>query len=207
MALVFLVVGCGSVLSSAEQAAPSPKAKEMLKARRAEEAKADPAKQPAAPPTTPTAQAIVNGPPAAEANPLLTEAASSAATTASAKKQAEEPAAVLPPVEVRKGRITKLDQELAQQEQAIAREKKNTKISDVDKALNDSKIAKPLAIFGGESSQFRQRVASERVELMEDEKDLIEAIAHAKTKDEKAALQKQLDILRAQRRELDKALR
>jgi 5'-3' exonuclease len=122
-------------------------------------------------------------------------------------KAAAEPAAVLPKVEVKKGRITKLDQQLAQQDEEIAREKKNTKISDVDKALNDSKIAKPLAIFGGESSQFRQHVASERVSLMEDEKDLIEAIAHAKTKAEKAELQKQLDALRAERRELEKALR
>ena len=93
------------------------------------------------------------------------------------------------------------------EEQDIAREKKNTKPSEVDKELNDSKIAKPLAIFGGESTQFRQRVSNERVSLMEDEKDLIEAIAHAKTKADNAELQKQLDALRAERRELEKALR
>ena len=77
----------------------------------------------------------------------------------------------------------------------------------MDSALNDSKITRPLAIFGGDSAQFRQRVASERVQLMEAEKDVMEAIARAKTKPEKAELQKQLDELRTMRRELDKSLR
>jgi hypothetical protein len=120
---------------------------------------------------------------------------------------AAAPATVLPKVEVRKGRVTVLDVKLAQQEAAIEREKKLTKVSEVDAALNDSKIARPLAILGGDSAQFRQRVAAERVELMEAEKDLIEAIAHARTKEEKAELQKQLDELKAMRRQLDKSLR
>ena len=42
---------------------------------------------------------------------------------------------------------------------------------------------------------------------MEAEKDLIEAIAYAKTKEEKADLQKQLDELKTMRRQLDKSLR
>jgi cell division protein FtsB len=77
----------------------------------------------------------------------------------------------------------------------------------LDKALNDSKIAKPLAMFGGESAQFRKQVSNQRVSLMEDEKDLIEAIAQAKTKEEKEELQKELDALRAERRELERAMR
>lgn len=89
----------------------------------------------------------------------------------------------------------------------IARERKNLKVSEVDSALNDSRIARPLSIFGGDSAQFRQGVASERVELMEAEKDLIEAIAFAKTKEEKAGLQKQLNELKAMRRELDRSMR
>ncbi len=113
----------------------------------------------------------------------------------------------MPKVEVRKSRITVLDQKLAKQDEEIAREKKHTKASEMDKALNDVSIAKPLAIFGGDSAQFRQHVASERVELMEAEKDIIEAIAQAKTKEEKQSLQKQLDELKAMRRELDKSLR
>jgi sensor histidine kinase regulating citrate/malate metabolism len=42
---------------------------------------------------------------------------------------------------------------------------------------------------------------------MEAEKDIIEAIAQARTKEEKAELQKQLDELKAMRRQLDKSLR
>ncbi|MEX2044758.1 MAG: hypothetical protein WD941_05340 [Opitutus sp.] len=119
----------------------------------------------------------------------------------------QPPPVVLPQVDVRNARITGLDQQLASQEKAIARERKNIAATEGDKALNDMRIAKPLAIFGGESTQFRQHVATERVELMEAEKDLIEAIAHARTPGEKAELQKQLNELKAMRRELDRTLR
>jgi hypothetical protein len=206
---VVIVSLAGAAFAFADDPPAAPSAKDILKSRLAEESKNPTPKAAIAPPVTPTANASAN---AAETdkNPLLAKPVPTASASTDAtkpKSAAAEPAAVLPKVEVKKGRITKLDQQLAQEDQEIAREKKNTKISDVDKALNDSKIAKPLAIFGGESSQFRQHVASERVSLMEDEKDLIEAIAHAKTKEEKAELQKQLDALRAERRELEKTLR
>ena len=42
---------------------------------------------------------------------------------------------------------------------------------------------------------------------MEAERDLMEAIAHAGTKAEKEELQKQLEELKAMRRELEKSLR
>jgi hypothetical protein len=42
---------------------------------------------------------------------------------------------------------------------------------------------------------------------MEAEKDIIEAMARARTKQERAELQKQLDEIRGFRRELDKTLR
>jgi hypothetical protein len=205
LSMVVLFVVLGGVAKADDAAAPA-SAKDMLKARLAEESKNPTPKAATAAPITPTATASIA---AAESdqNPLLAKPVPAVTPEPAKPKAAAEPAAVLPKVEVKKARITKLDQQLAQQDEEIAREKKNTKISDVDKALNDSKIAKPLAIFGGESSQFRQHVASERVSLMEDEKDLIEAIAHAKTKPEKAELQKQLDALRAERRELERALR
>jgi hypothetical protein len=120
---------------------------------------------------------------------------------------ADEAPTILPKMEVQKSRITELDQKLAKQELDIERERKNLKASEVDTALNTAKIARPLAIFGGESSQYRQRVASERVELMETEKDLMEAIAHARTKEEKQKLQKQLDEIKAFRRDLERSLR
>lgn len=204
------VIALATALHAADEPV-QPSAKEMLKARLAEETKNSPAK----PVPTAKGQAAANQSAtgastttaATEKNPIVATGPGVAADAPAAKPKPAEPATVLPKVEVKKGRITVLDQELAKKDEEIAREKKNTKPSEVDKALNDSKIAKPLAIFGGESTQFRQRVSSERVSLMEDEKDLIEAIAHAKTKAEKAELQKQLDALRAERRELEKALR
>ena len=42
---------------------------------------------------------------------------------------------------------------------------------------------------------------------MEAEKDMMEAIARAKTKEEKAMLQKQLDELKKIRRDLEKSMR
>lgn len=195
-----------------------PTARERLKARIAEDAKKVPAKTPPPAATSPTSPA---GQPAeAAAGPSPATPAPrpdiAAAEAASAKAKPSAPGAsasakteptVLPKVEVKKSRITVLDHERALQDIEIAREKKNLQVSEVDSALNDSKISRPLAIFGGDSAQFRQGVASERVQLMEAEKDLIEAIAFAKTKEEKAALQKQLNDLKAMRRELDKTMR
>jgi len=197
-----------AAMAAEEPEAPKTSMKSVLKARIAEDARKAEAKN-AAP------RKSTSGP--ANANPTAGTAAPTAATppatapatpAASPRKDgASEPATVLPKVEVKKSRITVLDQQLAKQEEDIARERKNLKASEVDVALNSSKIAAPLAIFGGESSQFRQRVASERVQLMEAEKDIIEAMARARTKQERAELQKQLDEIRGFRRELDKSLR
>lgn len=178
-------------------------AREALKARIAEDAKKT---APAATTAKPAPNPIA---PAPDNTPEKPDAKAKASTPAKTKSKnaGKETPTVLPQVEVKKGRITELDQQLAKQQQEIEREKKNLKSSEVDDALNDAKIARPLAIFGGDSTQFRKGVASERVELMEAEKDIMEAIAHAKTKEEKAALQKQLTELKAMRRELDRALR
>jgi hypothetical protein len=197
--VVLLAVGFAVSLPAAEEA-PKTSMKDVLRARIAEDAKKTEAKKNSPPPTAAAKEAT----PAATA-PTATppDAAPAKAPTPTAK----ETPTVLPKVEVKKGRITELDQKLAQQELDIARERKNLKASEVDTALNDAKIAKPLAIFGGESTQFRQRVASERVELMEAEKDIMEAMARAKTKEEKQELQKQLNEFKAVRRELEKSLR
>lgn len=192
----------GFPLRSAEEA-PKSHMKDVLKARIAEDAKkAEAKKSPAA--ASPNAAAKKSGDAPDEEK---TKAGETTAKAPEATKAEQAAPTILPKVEVKKSRITELDQKLAKQEQDIARERKNLKSSEVDTALNDAKIARPLSIFGGESAQFRQRVASERVELMEAEKDLIEAIAHAKTKAEKQELQKQLDELKAVRRELEKSLR
>ncbi|HVU33330.1 MAG TPA: hypothetical protein VHE61_07840 [Opitutaceae bacterium] len=200
--------------------APAPaSAKEMLRARLAEETSAPTPPNTAAPApkrTSTTAAASASAPSApgpsgatgaaataAEKNPLL---ATTAAPAAQDEPKNQNPT-LLPKVEVSRPRITKLDQQLAKEDQDIAREKQNTKPTEADKALNNEKVSHALSIFGGESAKFRQHVSSERVSLMEDEKDIIEAIAHAKTKEEKAELQKQLDALREERRMLEQSLR
>lgn len=211
LVLSLCVTATGLALA-ADESAGVPSAHDLLRAQLAAEAKSNagkptPGTPTAAPPITETAKAMLEG---GDKNPLLATpqppAPSDSKTDAKAEAQ-KQPATVMPKVEVRKDRITKLDQQLAKQNQEIAREKKNTKPTEMDKALNDEKIARPLAIFGGESTQYRKQVANQRVSLMEDEKDLMEAIAQAKTKAEKAELQKQLDALRAERRELERASR
>jgi hypothetical protein len=115
---------------------------------------------------------------------------------------APTPEATLPAVEVNKRKITELDRELYEQERAIAREKKNTKAGEIDSVINSSTVNP--TILGGYSTKVRTGLAQERVELMEFEKDLTEAMARAKTKEEKAALKKQIDDIREMRRNLEK---
>ena len=195
--LLLLCTAAG--LSGAEEPAAKSTAKEALRARMAESARTAPAAAPKASPVP--AKSAPNAP--------ETSAAPGAATPA-APASAETPA-VLPQVEVRKGKFSERDyrlaQELNQQEQAIERERRNLKPTETDQALNDAKVSRTLSIFGGNSAAFRQRVAAERLELLEAEKDLIEQIAIAQQPEEKKSLQRQLDELRAMRRQLDQSLR
>lgn len=199
-ALVPLLLLCTAAgLSGAEEPAAKSTAKEALRARMAESARTAPAAAPKASP----------GPSKPAANTPETSPSPGVATPA-APSPADAPA-VLPQVEVRKGKFSERDyrlaQELNQQDQAIERERRNLKPTETDQALNDAKVSRTLSIFGGNSAAFRQRVASERVELLEAEKDIIEQIAIAQQPEEKKALQRQLDELRAMRRQLDQSLR
>lgn len=157
-------------------------------------------------PSTPVAPAAADKAKKQEPPPATTKAADSTGETAKPavtpdKTTAPGAAATLPQVEVKKSKITELDHELHEQERNIAREAKNAKPTEADNALNSAAINPTL--FGGASAKVRSEVAQERLELMEFEKDLTEQIAHAKTKEEKAALKKQLDDLRAIRRNLE----
>ena len=188
-------------LPGAEEPAPKSVAKEALRARMAEGARTAPVPAKAAPaPGAPVSTA-----------PTAPTSSSPAPAPAPAASAAPEAPAVLPQVEVRKGKFSERDyrlaQELNQQEQAIERERRNLKSTETDRALNDAQVSRTLSIFGGNSAAFRQRVASERVELLEAEKDLIEQIAIAQQPEEKKVLQRQLDELRAMRRQLDQNLR
>lgn len=194
--LVIFTVGLGVIASAEEKTASQ---KEEIKALIREDAKAAaaksaPAKTPAAvPATAPATPATATTDTSKEtkkpADPKVTETA------------AATPATTLPTVEVNRRKISELDRELYEQEKQIAREKKNTKVSEVDSALNSTTFNP--TILGGASGKVRAAVAQERVEMMEFEKDLTEAIARAKTKEEKAALKKQLDDIRTMRRLLD----
>jgi hypothetical protein len=204
----------GVTASAADEAPKKQATKEEIQARLAEHARkkafeaasasssssATPAQKgntPIAAIAAPVAPAGSTKAPAADAKPA-TEAAQGAATPEAAK--------VLPKVEVKKGRITELDRQLDKQNEEIAREKKNTKPTPLDETLNGPKVSSALAIFGGQSSTDRSTIAKERVSMMEEERDMIEAIAQATTKEEKEELQKTLDSMRDMRRELEKSL-
>lgn len=204
--MIALSAGLTANSLAAEEPAAKSSMRDVPRARLTAEAKAK-----AAPPAAPTPpNPMAKAAPVAAATPATGAPAPTETTEKKAvakSVEAEQPPTILPKVEVRKTRITELDRQISQQEQLIAREKKNTKASEVDRALNDAKIAKPLAIFGGQSDQNRVNIAQERVSLLEAERDIMEAIAHAKTKPEKEELQKQLEQFRAMRRDLDKSLR
>jgi len=217
VALLVFSAGLALRAIAADEPAPEPRSsmKDVIRARvAAEEAreKSAPASStlPKPPPITPTGKAEDKAaaiPAAALAVDKNTPAAKAAAPANTPKSAANEPATVLPRIEVRKERVTKLDVEIARQEHEIQLEKQNTKPTKLDQALNDSKVARALSIFGGESAQFRAGVANERVQLMQSEKEILEAMKLAKTRAERDELQKQLDELRAYRRELEKTAR
>lgn len=163
--------------------------------------------------TAPVAATPIASPTAPGAEPAKAAAATTATTTtttttaAATAKPAKPPATTLPKVEVRKNKITELDLQLQKQDQAIAREKKNAKPTQLDATLNDPKLSKKFSLFGGNSSDHRAEIADERVYLMEQEKDLMVEIAQARTPEEKKELQKQLDDLKAARRDLEDSMR
>lgn len=211
--LVSFALLVSSFAFAADEPAAKPEPKETMKALMLEDAKrkaAEAAKSPA--PATPAKADADAKLPSALAKPAETPAlpaqekspAKKAETAAANAQAAKQPAAVLPKVEVTKPRITVLDVQLAEQQKEIAREEKLTKPTELDKALNGSEISKKLSILGGQSADYRAGNASERVRIMKEESDLLEAIAHTKDKKEKAELQKELEELRSYRRELEK---
>lgn len=134
-----------------------------------------------------------------------TTAPAGTATAATAEPAKEDPTMLLPRVEVNQSRITELAIALHEKDLEIAREKKNIKTTALDESLNDTKVAHTLAIFGGSAASDRSRLAEERVSLLEAERDLIEQVYTARTKEERDDLQKQLNELKMMRRELERA--
>jgi hypothetical protein len=196
-----------------EATPPKQATKEEIQARLAEHTRKKEAKAAADKEAAGKAAATLKADTAATAAPVAppqdyaASKTATAPTATAAGKPAAEAAQVLPKVDVRKGRITELDVQLAKQNEEIAREKVNTKPTKLDETLNGPKISTALAIFGGQSSDDRANVAKERVAMMEEEKEIIEAISQAQTKEEKAELEKLLAEMKATRRELEQSLK
>ena len=109
-----------------------------------------------------------------------------AADPAPAKPADKPPSDVLalPKMEVTTQRIKKLDKMIAKLDKMIAREAKKVKSTELDKALNNDKVARAAAIFGGNSAEHLSAVAATRVALLESERDVLEAMKRPATLDE-----------------------
>jgi hypothetical protein len=128
-----------------------------------------------------------------------------AAPAPAAVKPKEEPITMMPTVEVRNARITELEKQLHDKDVEIAHERKNTKSSDLDNALNGAKVSSALSIFGGKSTEVNESLAYQRLRLLEAERDVLEALLLSKTEAERDELQKELEAFKAMRRDLDHA--
>lgn len=122
---------------------------------------------------------------------------------AAAVTPAPEAVTTLPGVEVKGQRITEIDVRIRKLNKEIAREQKKLKSTDLDKSLNDPALAKSLSLFGGKSTEQRESVAADRVNLMEAERDLLEAMKASRTQADVDVLQQKINELRDLRRNLD----
>jgi hypothetical protein len=157
---------------------------------------------PAAAAATPTPPA-----PGTAALPIAPAPTPVATDVQAAQTTKDATATQLPRVEVSRSRITETAIALHEKDQEIAREKKSAKPTGLDETINDPEVAHSFAIFGGSSSEDRARLAQERISLLEAEKDLIEEISQARTKEEREELQKTLNDLKTMRRDLERAPR
>lgn len=161
------------------------------------------AKKQAAPAPTPAPGADKPAEAAAPANQPHDEPAAPGDTPLAADPEVDPkaPPVVLPKVDVNRRKFTELDKLLQQQEKEMAKEAENTKSSELDDALNDDDVS--FSILGGRSTQYREKIAKERLRLMSFEKDLIEAMAHTTDPEEKAEIQKYIQEIKEMRRDLE----
>ncbi len=144
--------------------------------------------------------AVTSGLAAADqpAAPTPPAAAAPAATVA-------EPVLELPKIQVTTQRIKKIDKEITRLDKLITRERAKVKSTELDRTLNNEKLAKAAAIFGGNSSEHLSAVAASRVALLENERDILEAMKRPATLEEFKMMEQELDQLRTTRRNLDDA--
>jgi len=118
---------------------------------------------------------------------------------------ATEPVVELPKIQISATRAKQIDKEIVKLDKLIAREEKKVKSSELDRALNNSKLANAAAIFGGNSAEHLSAVAASRVALLQTERDVLEAMKRPATVEALAAMQTELEQLRVTRRNLDDA--
>lgn len=126
-----------------------------------------------------------------------------ATNDANAPAKIEEPVLQLPKIEVRQSRLTEIDVEIAKLDKQIAREKKHVKSTELDKTLNNAKLTRAAALFGGNSAEHLSALAASRVALMEAERGLLEAMKLPTSLKELSILEKEVEQIRITRRNLD----
>lgn len=134
--------------------------------------------------------------------PAATPATQPAATAAPATSS---DVLALPKMQVTAERAKKIDKEIKRLDKMIAREKAKVKSTDLDKVLNNEKVAHAAAIFGGNSSDYLSAVAANRVGLLQEERDVLEAMKRPATIDELKMMEAEIEQLRTTRRDLDDA--
>jgi len=203
-----LLLASATAILAEDQPAPEKSTmKDELKTLVIEDAKkqAAPAPTPAPgadKPAEPAAPATAANP-GAPANQPHDEPAAPGDTPLAADPEVDPkaPPVVLPKVDVNRRKFTELDKLLQQQEKEMAKEAENAKSSELDDALNDDDVS--FSILGGRSTQYREKVAKERLRLMSFEKDLIEAMAHTTDPEEKAEIKKYIQEIKEMRRDLE----
>jgi hypothetical protein len=126
-----------------------------------------------------------------------------AGAMAGAEAAATEPVLELPKLQVTAQRAKEIDRELKRLDKLIAREKKKIRATDLDRTLNNDKLARAAAIFGGNSAEHLSAVAASRVLLMEQERMVLEAMKRPATIEERRMMDAEVRQLRLTRRNLD----
>jgi hypothetical protein len=137
------------------------------------------------------------------------QSAETLAADASAPAESPEadPAMMMPAYTVSSSRISELDIQIKKLDKTIAKLKKKIKPSELDETLNSDDAPKALLIFGGKTAGQRKSVAAERVNFLEAERDILEAMKHVRTKKDEAELMTQLNAFKTMSRQLDETLR
>ena len=121
------------------------------------------------------------------------------------KPAAAEAQIELPKMQVTAQRVKSIDKEIKRLDKLIIREQAKVKSTELDKALNNEKVAHAAAIFGGNSADHMSLVAASRVMLLEQERQVFEAMKRPATVDEFKMMEAQIEEIRTTRRNLDDA--